>query len=333
MAVIYSPKVSIIVPVYNIESYLPLSLDSIIGQNYNNLEIIIVDDGSTDDTYQIAERYSRQDTRIKLVKQKNQGVSAARNIALSKVTGDYYMFVDGDDILSSMHVNLFLDLALKNNADVVSADVVMVYGNNINVTGGVESGSAELIGSSDAVKRHLYLKGINNYVVAKIYKTSIHGSLRFNESLRIGEDMVYVHSVLRASENIVVYSGSTYFYLQRRGSAMNGKFSINRFDSYAAAKIILDGVESDASIIRAAKTKLFSEAVTLLGEVYRHRAQYDEIYKVCAQTSLMFAFSTIINDEARGVTRVYAILRLISIRLLSSATSYKRRKINDRMNR
>ena len=92
-----NPKISIIVPVYNTAKYLPACLGSIINQTYHNLEIILVDDGSTDDSNEVISKYAKNDSRIKTIRQNNQGQSSARNTGLKKVTGDYVSFIDSDD--------------------------------------------------------------------------------------------------------------------------------------------------------------------------------------------------------------------------------------------
>lgn len=107
-------KVSIIVPIYNTAKYLPKCLDSIINQTYQNLEIILVDDGSTDDSKKIADHYTKKDKRIKVVHQKNQGQSTARNTGLSKATGDYISFIDADDEIEITFIKELLELYNKN---------------------------------------------------------------------------------------------------------------------------------------------------------------------------------------------------------------------------
>ena len=109
-----NPKVSIIVPIYNTAKYLPKCLDSIVNQTYQNLEIILVDDGSTDDSKKIADHYAKKDKRIKVIHQKNQGQSTARNVGLSKATGDYISFIDSDDEIEASFVEKLLELYTKN---------------------------------------------------------------------------------------------------------------------------------------------------------------------------------------------------------------------------
>ena len=104
------PKISIIVPIYNTAKYLPACLDSIVNQTYQNLEVILVDDGSTDNSGVIANDYAKKDHRIKIIHQKNSGQSAARNAGLAKATGKYIGFVDSDDQITRLYQNTFRPL-------------------------------------------------------------------------------------------------------------------------------------------------------------------------------------------------------------------------------
>ena len=119
MTKINNNKISIIVPVYNVEKYIKKCLDSIVNQTYKNLEIIIINDGSTDDSLSIVEKYKKKDKRILLISQINQGVSAARNNALKCVSGDYIMFVDSDDWLELDTCHKLIDKVEKEKSDIV----------------------------------------------------------------------------------------------------------------------------------------------------------------------------------------------------------------------
>ena len=114
-----SKKISIIVPVYNVEKYLPKCLDSLINQTYKNLEIICVNDETPDNSLQILEDYARKDNRIKIVSQKNQGLSGARNTGAKYVTGEYIMYVDSDDWIELDTCEVAVNKAVENDADIV----------------------------------------------------------------------------------------------------------------------------------------------------------------------------------------------------------------------
>ena len=115
-----NPLVTIIIPVYNVEKYLPKCLDSIINQTYNHLEIIIVDDGSKDSSGLICDEYALKDQRIKVLHKKNGGLSSARNAGLDIAKGDYIMFVDSDDYVESHYCEVPLKHALEKNVRIVS---------------------------------------------------------------------------------------------------------------------------------------------------------------------------------------------------------------------
>ena len=98
----YNETISVVIPAYNVQKYLSACLDSVINQTYHNLEIIVINDGSTDSTGTICDDYARKDTRIKVIHQENQGLSGARNTGLNNCTGDYIFFLDSDDYLNSI---------------------------------------------------------------------------------------------------------------------------------------------------------------------------------------------------------------------------------------
>ena len=110
--------VSIIIPVYNIEEYLPRCLESVLGQSYENLEVILVDDGSTDQSGKICDYYASQDKRIQVIHKKNEGVSIARNTGLDIATGEFIGFVDGDDLVEKDMIKILVQNSLKYEADI-----------------------------------------------------------------------------------------------------------------------------------------------------------------------------------------------------------------------
>ena len=120
-------KVSVAVAIYNVEKYLSKCLDSIINQSYENLEIICVDDGSTDSSVDIINNYILKDKRIKLVKQENKGLSCARNAGLDAATGDYIYFIDGDDIIVPDYIQSFVDLLKVKSYNVIHNPNIMLY--------------------------------------------------------------------------------------------------------------------------------------------------------------------------------------------------------------
>ena len=120
------PKISIIVPVYNVQQYIDKCLESLVNQTFKDIEIIIVDDGSPDESYKIYEKYAGQDNRIKIIKKKNAGVSEARNTGIENATGDFLMFVDSDDWMELDGCQILFDAYIKSNADTIVSDAYTI---------------------------------------------------------------------------------------------------------------------------------------------------------------------------------------------------------------
>ena len=123
-------KLSIIIPIYDVESYLKRCLDSIVNQNSNNIEVIMINDGSTDNGPIIAEQYSRQYENFYLINQENKGLSGARNTGISASKGDYLWFVDSDDYIANDAVDKILDAIEVSNADIIATNVVVITTSN-----------------------------------------------------------------------------------------------------------------------------------------------------------------------------------------------------------
>ena len=123
------PKISIVIPVYNVEKYITQCLESVQKQTFKDFEVIIIDDGSPDESYKIYQRYADNDCRFKIVKKQNAGVSEARNTGIEEATGDFVMFIDSDDWMEETACEVLYNEALKNQADLIVADAYTVEGN------------------------------------------------------------------------------------------------------------------------------------------------------------------------------------------------------------
>lgn len=195
------PLVSIIVPVYNVAKYLPRCLDSILCQTYQNLEIILVNDGSTDSSSQILHRYASKDPRIILINQKNQGQSTARNAGLQKATGTYISFVDGDDELSPH----FIEKLLQGFTPATSLSVCGIHYKRLrqHTTANVYTNPLRPRRPHESKKAYLiYLLATDGRMyssVNKLYRAKIAKKLQFNPNLNFAEDTKFVLDYLNIS--------------------------------------------------------------------------------------------------------------------------------------
>ena len=230
-------KVSIIVPVYNTAQWLDRCIDSLVNQTYKNIEIILVDDGSTDNSPQVCNFWQEKDNRLIYIKKENGGQASARNMALDVSTGEYICFVDSDDFVSPCFVEKLLDMCIENNVkssccgytivdELATADMMPMPSADMNV---------EVISKYNYFER-IYTDKEVYYVVVwnQIYHKSIFENLRFEEG-KIHEDEGIIPPIVDQCENLAISYEPLYFYSVRQGSTMkvdyfkSGNMSILEF--------------------------------------------------------------------------------------------------------
>jgi len=215
-----NPLISIIVPVYNVETYLPKCLDSIINQTYENLEIIIVNDGSTDNSPQICEKYAKQDSRIKLLHKKNGGLSSARNAGLDIANGEYLGFVDSDDYIEK---NMYLEM-LTYLKEYSANLVICSYFSDREIKYPCEK---FMLANVDFVFR-LYLKDqVQAFAWNKLYSKDIFKDIRYTNGI-LFEDMDVFLPILKKAEKIILLNYKLYHYIKRENSITNSVFNIRQ---------------------------------------------------------------------------------------------------------
>lgn len=232
--------ISVIVPVYNVEDYLDRCVESIINQTYKNLEIILVDDGSTDSSGKKCDSYALKDSRIKVFHKENGGVSSARNMGIDSASGDYIGFVDGDDLLEPHMYELLVDNAEKYNVKISCCQ--MQTENTDGSVALIEEHPSALIGQAEIVNGFFFDNFIRGFIVSPCNKIIskdilIDSNIRF-KNYALAEDFLFIFEVLTKVESVYYDSRIGYRYLHRENSAMTSKFSEKRFDYVDAIKEI-----------------------------------------------------------------------------------------------
>lgn len=224
-------KVSIIVPIYNTEKYLKRCIESIINQTYSNLEVILVNDGSTDDSIKICKEYAKKDSRIILVNKENGGLSDARNKGLDLATGEYISFVDGDDFIHISMIEELIKVSEAENADIVHCDyeVVDEQGNILGINNKTYAEDKKL-NAEEAIAGHIIEYKIKVVAWNKLYKKELFKELRFKKGY-IYEDEFLFPQIISLSKKNIYLNKKLYFYVSCCGSITKSKMNLNKIKS------------------------------------------------------------------------------------------------------
>lgn len=244
-------KISIVIPAYNISQYIGACLDSIIQQTWNNLEIIVVDDGSTDNTVQVVETYAQKDQRIKIISKKNGGVTTARLEGVKQATGEYIGFIDADDAVEPDMYERLLRNAVLYKADISHCGYQMVFPNRVDYY--YNTGLLAKQEKTEALKELLSGQRIEPGLWNKLFHKSLfHGLLHddiMDVTIRNFEDLLMNYYLFRESRFSVYEDWCPYHYMVRKGSAANS--SINKHsltDPIKVFKILIKETENEEEL-------------------------------------------------------------------------------------
>lgn len=212
--------VSMIIPVYNAQTYLPRCLDSIVGQTHKDLEILLVNDGSTDNSLAICEEYAAKDERIRILSDKNQGVSTARNKGIEQATSDYILFVDSDDEVHPQMVETLLYFSQQEDADVTVGRLHFIDEKTSVDIQHIASPNIEHWDNELALKHYLETTKASFFPVAKLYKRQVIGDERYPIHYKMAEDALFITNLyLSKPLKTVFVDVPVYFYINRGDSA------------------------------------------------------------------------------------------------------------------
>lgn len=252
-------KISIIVPVYNVEEYVDECIKSIVSQTYENLEILIVDDGSRDESGEICDRWSERDSRVRVIHQENKGLSAARNTGIDAATGELIGFVDGDDVVfPNMYEELYKNM-IRYRAQICCCGVKRGKSFELNNKNDMKTGEKEskyfrevqIFGPREALKELVLEERIQVHVWNKLYDRSVIKDLLFEQG-KYHEDEFWSHQVLARAERIVVLEEELYGYRWRENSVMTQSYSLKHLDLLDARVSRLLFLEENAEELTAA---------------------------------------------------------------------------------
>lgn len=299
-----SKKISVIVPVYNVMNYLNQCLESIIHQTYTNLEIILVDDGSTDQSGYICDMYKEEDPRISVVHKKNGGLSDARNTGLSICKGDYISFVDSDDYISPYFYEILMGVAEKNNCDIVALEGGISFWDgeeNPVLAKSKDEFSAHYLDSHDVLERMLYQK-IATGAPFKVYKKEVFNNIRFPLGY-LYEDVATTYRPFFNAKKCAIVEADVYAYRMRRDSIIRQVFSPKKLSCLDIFdQLVNDKQLKDAGLQKAAMSRVYAMTYSVFLQVPENdketqRLIWDKLSTV--QKDVMFDTSRIMRKKNR----------------------------------
>lgn len=222
-----TPKVSIVVPVYKVEPYLAECVESLLRQTYRRIEIVLVDDGSPDSCGAMCDAYAACDSRVKVIHQKNQGLSAARNAGLNIANGDYVAFVDSDDFVSEQYIDCLLKMAIESNAGMSACQVADFrdgYSPALN-----EKDDVTVLSSEQALRMFFYQDRMQTNVLGKLFRRTLLWRNMFEPGI-LYEDAEPMYCVLRNAERIAWGDAVLAGYRHRNTAQSRQKFSLREMD-------------------------------------------------------------------------------------------------------
>ena len=230
-------KISVVVPIYNVEKYLVKCIDSILNQTYKNLEIILVDDGSPDSCPDICDKYKIRDKRIKVIHKENGGLSDARNAGIEIATGKYICFIDSDDFISDEYVNILYNLFTNDDIDIAECDYFKFNEEKEVYSLKNNKQANKIISKKDMLNRLFDKKtSIRTTIVCnKLYKTKLFDEVKFPKG-KLHEDEFTTYKIIYKSKKIAITNQKLYFYRNNNESIMGKKFNEKRYDALIALK-------------------------------------------------------------------------------------------------
>lgn len=273
-------KISVIIPVYNSENNLVRCLDSVLSQSYEDIEIVAVNDGSTDQSLNILKKYAENFPNIKILDQNNKGQSAARNRGIESATGDYLAFVDSDDIIHPKMYEYLHQILRQSNSD-ISAIQIQVVNNKYEIEYGIDlDAEVEILEQDKLLKDYMY-SGLNKpagqYSAGrKLFRKDVIKKVRFLEG-HIYEDMLFNFEALEQAERIANSDIKMYYYFQDMPSTMRSNFSERDLDLLLISDIILEKSIriGDIELIKLSKMKKNRSYYTLLGKLLHSKNDLD----------------------------------------------------------
>lgn len=270
-------ELSIIVPVYNVEEFLQECVESLINNDFASKEIILVDDGSTDDSGNICDEYAQKYDYIKVVHKENGGLSSARNCGIEHANGKYLGFVDSDDVVADDMYREMMSCAMLHNADMVVCGIYNFHGDISNKTTGVHSQNTVVYETNEKYRLFIDHNGMGDYAVNKIYLKSLFDTIRFPQGKSF-EDIYTSYKIYEKANKVVCLDKDFYYYRYRVDSiSRSAKYNPNMVNIVYSVSEQYEFIKKNASeYLDLASQKFLDANMVLLEHLYSNKMIFKE---------------------------------------------------------
>lgn len=277
--------VSIIIPVYQVEKYLEKCLESVINQTYKKIEVILIDDGSKDNSGKICDEYAQKDKRIIVIHKNNEGVSKARNVGIECAKGTYITFVDSDDFIHKDYIEKLYELCKHNNADLSICGTKNILENEKVVKKSRKY--KKNLDKEDGMKELLNEKYYTCVIWAKMYKKELLKNIRFNEKTKIAEDLEVLYKVLDKCKKISINTfENLYYYRIRDDSATVNKYNSDWENEINICEEIIKFVEKKyPNVVNYAIKRYVRINVTCISKVLKYDKNIEQA--ICLRKNIV----------------------------------------------
>jgi glycosyltransferase involved in cell wall biosynthesis len=315
------PIISIIIPIYNGEKWLPISLHSVLAQTFKDFEILLVDDGSTDTSGEICQNFLKEDARIRYFYKNNGGVSSARNLGLEKVQGELVYFFDCDDVLAPDALEFLVNLQKDTGADIVSCACMEVYKQAIPVNLRVNVNIKRMVATRD---KWNYREIFTGAIICKLFSSQVIGNTCFQEDIYYAEDDIFFMEVFIKARKIAYCPIIKTFYYLHSDSSTHRPQSYRFFQSFVLAKYLIKEKVYTATTDANVRAMVYCDYCTSIFSLFRYvvragdRQEYERLHD--KYSDLLAAFlhkekmATLKTIEYKTYIKSYELARLIHVR-------------------
>lgn len=316
------PKVSVIMPAYNAAASLRYSVDSVLAQDYRNIEIIIVNDGSVDDTPKIAQKIASKNKNVKVINQENRGLGEARNSGTVVASGDYILFLDSDDMLLPWSVSEMVKVAEQERADILSG-TMLETSRPAEEYNRLVGGEKEVTGYRKLVDGYedlLYMKVLPS-AHAKLYRSELIKDECFAK-IRHAEDLEYNLRIFKKAKNICVLDSPVVeIYVLTKGSMMRSAYNDKKHEEIRILRDLAKKQSSskDVAYKKAYAASIFFHSIGLVRTIYGDDVvmrKYVDDYKLLKKYIKKYSYSVAFDKKALASQRKYALAACVSVNMM-----------------